>query len=129
MERHPTSCNWSSSANPGIRDFWTVSEIVKEKMVSSSVSFDVNPTSRQLIENLAQTNAFFNLVKSGGRFHQSGCLGCIGMGQAPASGQISLRTMPRNFPGRSGTADDQVYFILPGNRCCFCTDRKNHRSS
>jgi aconitate hydratase len=102
-----------SSANPGIRDFWTVSEIVKEKMVSSNVSFDVNPTSRQLIENLAQTNAFFNLVKSGGRFHQSGCLGCIGMGQAPASGQISLRTMPRNFPGRSGTADDQVYLCSP----------------
>lgn len=102
-----------SSANPGIRDFWTVSEIVKDKMVAPNVSFDVNPTSRQLIENLSSSNAFFNLIKAGARFHQAGCLGCIGMGQAPASNQISLRTMPRNFPGRSGTVDDQVYLCSP----------------
>lgn len=102
-----------SSANPGIRDFWTVGAIVKDKMANEHVSFDVNPTSRQLIQNLAQTDAFFDLVKAGARFHQSGCLGCIGMGQAPASGKISLRTMPRNFPGRSGTLDDQVYLCSP----------------
>lgn len=102
-----------SSANPGIRDFWTVGAIVKDKMTHEKVSFDVNPTSRQLIQNLAQTDAFFNLVRAGARFHQSGCLGCIGMGQAPASGKISLRTMPRNFPGRSGTLDDKVYLCSP----------------
>ena len=102
-----------SSANPGIRDFWTVGAIVKDKMAHENVSFDVNPTSRQLIQNLAQTDAFFDLVRAGARFHQSGCLGCIGMGQAPASGKISLRTMPRNFPGRSGTLDDKVYLCSP----------------
>ena len=103
-----------SSANPGLRDFWIVCEIVKGKMVSESVSLDVNPTSRQLIENLAaKDNAFLHLMHAGARFHQAGCLGCIGMGQAPASNQISLRTMPRNFPGRSGTADDQVYLCSP----------------
>jgi len=102
-----------SSANPGIRDFWVVSEIVKDKMAHTDVSFDVNPTSRQLIENLSRTDGFFNLIKAGARFHQAGCLGCIGMGQAPASGKISLRTMPRNFPGRSGTLDDQVYLCSP----------------
>jgi len=102
-----------SSANPGIRDFWTVGAIVKDKMTHEKVSFDVNPTSRQLIQNLAQTDAFFDLVRAGARFHQSGCLGCIGMGQAPASGKISLRTMPRNFPGRSGTLDDKVYLCSP----------------
>jgi len=50
---------------------------------------------------------------AGARIHQSGCLGCIGMGQAPGTGQISLRTFPRNFPGRSGTKDDQVYLCSP----------------
>jgi len=102
-----------SSANPGLRDFWIVSEIVKGKVASDRVSFDVNPTSRQLIENLAAMGAFVPLIHAGARFHQAGCLGCIGMGQAPASQQISLRTMPRNFPGRSGTADDQVYLCSP----------------
>jgi aconitate hydratase len=102
-----------SSANPGIRDFWIASEMVKGKTVDSKVSFDINPTSRQTIENLAKTDAILNLVRSGARIHQSGCLGCIGMGQAPASNKISLRTMPRNFPGRSGTLDDKVYLCSP----------------
>ncbi|WP_250121173.1 aconitate hydratase [Chroococcidiopsis sp. CCMEE 29] len=103
-----------SSANPGLRDFWIVSEIVKGRVANDRVSFDINPTSRQLIENLAaMDNTFLNLIHAGGRFHQAGCLGCIGMGQAPASNQISLRTFPRNFPGRSGTADDQVYLCSP----------------
>lgn len=103
-----------SSANPGLRDFWIVSEIVRGKVACDRVSFDVNPTSRQLVENLAaMDDAFLNLIHGGARFHQAGCLGCIGMGQAPASDQISLRTMPRNFPGRSGTADDQVYLCSP----------------
>lgn len=102
-----------SSANPGLRDFWIVSEIVKGKMADERVSFDINPTSRQLTENLSRTDGFFNLLHAGARFHQSGCMGCIGMGQAPASGKVSLRTMPRNFPGRSGTADDQVYLCSP----------------
>lgn len=103
-----------SSANPGIRDFWIVSQIVKGKAASDRVSFDVNPTSRQGIENLAAMGtAFLDLIHAGARFHQAGCLGCIGMGQAPASNQISLRTFPRNFPGRSGTADDKVYLCSP----------------
>lgn len=102
-----------SSANPGFRDFWVVSEIVKNRTSHERVSFDINPTSRQLIQNLADTKAFGKLMQAGARFHQSGCMGCIGMGQAPASGQISLRTMPRNFPGRSGTEDDQVYLCSP----------------
>lgn len=102
-----------SSANPGIRDFWIVGEILKDKNVHPDVSLDINPTSRQVIENLIATSSFPNLFKSGGRFHQAGCMGCIGMGQAPASNKISLRTVPRNFPGRSGTLDDQVYLCSP----------------
>ena len=57
--------------------------------------------------------ATLDLIGAGARLHQSGCMGCIGMGQAPANGSISLRTMPRNFPGRSGTDEDSVYLCSP----------------
>ncbi|UII25021.1 hypothetical protein LVD15_17115 [Fulvivirga maritima] len=87
-----------SSANPGLRDFWVVSEIIKDKEVNPELSLDINPSTRQVIQNLTAKGSLANLVQSGARFHQTGCMGCIGMGQAPASGKISLRTMPRNFP-------------------------------
>ncbi|MDR5590273.1 aconitate hydratase [Christiangramia sp. SM2212] len=102
-----------SSANPGLRDFWIAGAMVEGKSVNNDVSFDINPTSRQMIQNMIDNRAFANLIKAGARFHQSGCMGCIGMGQAPASGTISLRTMPRNFPDRSGTKDDQVHLCSP----------------
>jgi aconitate hydratase len=102
-----------SSANPGLRDFWIAGAIVKGKTINNTVSFDVNPTSRQTIQNMLKNFTFANLITAGARFHQSGCMGCIGMGQAPATGTISLRTMPRNFPSRSGTEDDQVYLCSP----------------
>ncbi|MBW3606013.1 MAG: aconitate hydratase [Actinobacteria bacterium] len=102
-----------SSANPGLRDFGIVAMIVDGHQAHHRVSFDVNPTSRQTLENVGQMGLFMPLVHAGARVHQSGCMGCIGMGQAPASGQISLRTFPRNFPGRSGTEDDQVYLCSP----------------
>jgi aconitate hydratase len=102
-----------SSANPGLRDFWIASQIVKGKAVSPDVSLDVNPSSRQVLENLTEMGALGSLIAAGARLHQSGCMGCIGMGQAPATNTISLRTMPRNFPGRSGTIDDQVYLCSP----------------
>lgn len=102
-----------SSANPGIRDFWVAGAIVAGKSTREEVSFDINPTSRQVIQNLIDNKGFGNLIAAGARFHQSGCMGCIGMGQAPASDTISLRTMPRNFPSRSGTEDDQVYLCSP----------------
>jgi aconitate hydratase len=102
-----------SSANPGLRDFAVAALIVDGKQVHDRVSFDINPTSRQILENLTQTGLLGKLIKAGGRIHQAGCNGCIGMGQAPATGRISLRTVPRNFPGRSGTKDDQVYLCSP----------------
>jgi aconitate hydratase len=102
-----------SSANPGLRDFGIVAMIVDGHQAHHGVSFDVNPTSRQTLENLVAMGLFMPLVHAGARVHQAGCMGCIGMGQAPASGQISLRTFPRNFPGRSGTDDDRVYLCSP----------------
>jgi aconitate hydratase len=102
-----------SSANPGLRDFAVPALIVDEKHVHDRVSFDINPTSRQILENLSNLGLLEKLIRSGARIHQAGCGGCIGMGQAPATGKISLRTVPRNFPGRSGTKEDQVYLCSP----------------
>jgi aconitate hydratase len=102
-----------SSANPGYRDFAVVAEMVKGKRVHDRVSFDVNPTSRQILENLVHDGHLLNLIHAGARIHQTGCNGCIGMGQAPATEKISLRTVPRNFPGRSGTREDRVYLVSP----------------
>lgn len=80
-----------SSANPGLRDYSVVSEIVKGKTAPAGISFDINPSTRQIIENLCARGHLAELIKAGARFHQTGCLGCIGMGQAPAEGKISLR--------------------------------------
>lgn len=102
-----------SSANPGLRDFAIAALIVDGKQVNDGVSFDINPTSRQILENLADLGLLQKLIHSGARIHQAGCNGCIGMGQAPASGRISVRTVPRNFPGRSGTREDSVYLCSP----------------
>ena len=102
-----------SSANPGLRDFAVPAMMVDGKTVHDSVSFDINPTSRQILENLTDSGMLAKLIRSGARLHQAGCNGCIGMGQAPASGKISLRTVPRNFPGRSGTKEDRVYLCSP----------------
>jgi aconitate hydratase len=102
-----------SSANPGYRDFAIAAHMVRGRKVADNVSFDVNPTSRQLLENLIRDGLLMDLVRAGARLHQAGCNGCIGMGQAPASGRNSLRTVPRNFPGRSGTREDCVFLCSP----------------
>lgn len=102
-----------SSANPGFRDFAVSALMVRGKQIHPDVSFDVNPTSRNLLEELARSGLLADLIHAGARIHQAGCNGCIGMGQAPATGRNSLRTVPRNFPGRSGTAEDSVYLCSP----------------
>jgi len=102
-----------SSANPGYRDFAVPAMMVRGRRVNDRVSFDVNPTSRAQLETLMRDGHVANLVHSGARLHQAGCNGCIGMGQAPATHTLSLRTVPRNFPGRSGTREDKVCLASP----------------
>jgi predicted aconitate hydratase len=102
-----------SSANPGWRDFAVVAEIVRGRTVPPDVSLDVNPTSRQVLAMLINDGRLGALVAAGARIHQTGCNGCIGMGQAPAIGRNSLRTTPRNFRGRSGTEEDSVFLCSP----------------
>lgn len=102
-----------SSANPGYRDFVISALMVQGKLINNNVSFDINPASRTILEELAKNGYLAMLIHSGARIHQAGCNGCIGMGQAPATGRNSLRTVPRNFPGRSGTKEDSVFLCSP----------------
>ncbi len=102
-----------SSGNPGYRDIAVVAQIVEGKKIAEGVSLDINPTSRQILTNLVNASHVASLISAGARLHQAGCNGCIGMGQAPATGRNSLRTTPRNFPGRSGTIEDSVFLCSP----------------
>jgi len=102
-----------SSVNSSFRDLMTACRILDGRRVASHLSFNVNPGSRQVLENVAAQGGIMMLLLAGAQIHQPGCLGCIGMGQAPGTNQVSLRTFPRNFPGRSGTKNDKVYLCSP----------------
>ncbi len=102
-----------SSVNSSFRDLMVVARAVEGRHAHPDTSFEINPGSRQVLLNVERAGGVESLILAGARIHQSGCLGCIGMGQAPATGTVSLRTFPRNFPGRSGTKDDRVYLCSP----------------
>ncbi len=102
-----------SSANPGYRDYAVVAAIMKGQTPHDRISLDINPSTRQVCEQLVADGHMAALLEAGARVHQPGCNGCIGMGQAPAVGRASLRTVPRNFPGRSGTNEDAIYLCSP----------------
>ncbi len=102
-----------SCSNSSLRDLMVVAKVLEGEEIDSNVSFEINPGSRQVLENITVQGDMLTLIKAGARVHQAGCLGCIGMGQAPPTDAISLRTFPRNFPGRSGTVNDQVYLCSP----------------
>jgi aconitate hydratase len=102
-----------SSVNSSFRDLMTTAKAVEGRHCHPDVSFEINPGSSQVLLNVAEAGGVLSLILAGARIHQSGCLGCIGMGQAPGTGTVSLRTFPRNFPGRSGTKDDKVYLCSP----------------
>jgi aconitate hydratase len=102
-----------SSCNGSYRDFMIASKIVEGSMKHPDVDFEINTGSRQTLVNVMMMGGTRAFIEAGARIHEPGCLGCIGMGQAPATGTVSLRTFPRNFKGRSGTKDDQVYLCSP----------------
>ena len=102
-----------SSVNSSFRDLMIAAKMLEGRRVHPDTSFHVNPGSRQVLENVNQSGGFLAFLTSGARVHEPGCQGCIGMGQAPGTGEVSLRTFPRNFPGRSGTKDDKVYLCSP----------------
>ncbi|MBW1710145.1 MAG: aconitate hydratase, partial [Deltaproteobacteria bacterium] len=102
-----------SCANSSYRDLMMVAGAVEGKTAHENISLEINPGSRQVLENIISNSGLMKLIQAGARVQSPGCLGCIGVGQAPASGTISLRTFTRNFPGRSGTKGDQVYLCSP----------------
>ncbi|MCD6490175.1 MAG: aconitate hydratase [Thermodesulfobacterium sp.] len=102
-----------SCANSSLKDLLIVSKVLEKHKVHPDISFEINPGSIQVLENLLALSGLKNILKGGTRIHQCGCLGCIGMGQAPPTNSISLRTFTRNFPGRSGTIPDFVYLVSP----------------
>lgn len=102
-----------SSVNSSYRDLMITARMLEGRRVHPETNFHVNPGSRQVIENVAQQGGLQLFFFAGARVHEPGCQGCIGMGQAPGTGEVSLRTFPRNFPGRSGTRDDKVYLCSP----------------
>ena len=102
-----------SCSNSSWRDLMVVAQVLKGRRVHPRVTLEINPGSCQVLENLALAGGLLPLLEAGARIMPPGCWGCIGMGQAPATGAVSVRTFPRNFPGRSGTKDDQVYLAGP----------------
>lgn len=102
-----------SCTNSSYADLMLAAAVLKGKTVHPAVSLVVAPGSRQVLEMIARNGALADLVQAGARIAESVCGFCIGSGHAPASGTVTLRTSNRNFAGRSGTADAEVYLVSP----------------
>ncbi|MEI8217574.1 MAG: aconitate hydratase [Elusimicrobiota bacterium] len=102
-----------SCTNSSLADLMLVAHMLKGKKVHPSVSLVISPGSQQVLVMLAQSGMLADIIASGARILECACGPCIGMGQAPSSGAVSLRTFNRNFEGRSGTKDAQVYLCSP----------------
>lgn len=102
-----------SCTNSSYKDIMTVAEMLKGRTVYPNVSLGFSPGSRQVLNMIARSGALTDLIASGARLLESACGPCIGMGFAPPTGGVSIRTFNRNFEGRSGTKDAQVYLSSP----------------
>ncbi|MDH7601432.1 MAG: aconitate hydratase [Armatimonadota bacterium] len=102
-----------SCTNSSLRDLMVVASILRGKTVHPKVSLVVSPGSRQVLEMIARNGALADLIRAGARILECACGPCIGMGQAPRTNGVSIRTFNRNFEGRSGTKSAQVYLASP----------------
>lgn len=102
-----------SCTNSSFMDMMKVAHILKGKTVHPDVSLSIAPGSKQVLNMLAQNGALSIMIDAGARILESACGPCIGMGQSPNSKGVSLRTFNRNFEGRSGTKDGQIYLVSP----------------
>lgn len=102
-----------SCTNSSYTDLMKVAGILKGKKIHPDVSFVISPGSSTILHKLAENEALADLIGAGARIIENACGPCIGMGQSPKSGAISLRTFNRNFKGRSGTNDAMVYLVSP----------------
>jgi len=108
-----------SCTNSNYRELMTVAYLLKDRKVHPSVTMAVNPGSKQVLQMVSKEGAIYNIVAAGARLLESGCNGCIGMGSAPGTDWVSVRSFNRNWPGRSGTKDDKVYLTSP-EVCIAC---------
>ena len=102
-----------SCSNSSYVDMMKVAHILKGKTVDPSVSLAIAPGSKQVLNMIAENGALADMIAAGARILESACGPCIGMGQSPNSKGVSLRTFNRNFEGRSGTKDGQIYLVSP----------------
>ena len=102
-----------SCTNSSFTDMMKVAEILDGKTIAEHVSLVISPGSRQVLNMLAENGALAKIVSSGARVLECGCGPCIGMGQAPSTDAVSLRTFNRNFKGRSGTVSADIYLVSP----------------
>ena len=102
-----------SSVNSSYEDLATVGAVLKDAIVHPSIEMTVTPGSRQILDTISKGGVYRDLVAAGARMLEPVCGPCIGVGQAPSAGEPSVRTFNRNFPGRSGTAGDEVYLCSP----------------
>jgi aconitate hydratase len=102
-----------SCTNSSLRDLKTVAALLKGKKISDRVSLTISPGSRQVLENLAASGDLVDIISAGARILENACGPCIGIGQAPKTDAVSIRTFNRNFKGRSGTQSAQVYLASP----------------
>lgn len=102
-----------SCTNSSLRDLKVVANTLKGKTISDNLHVTISPGSRQVVEHLVDSGEMKYLVQSGARILENSCGPCIGMGSAPCSSGVSVRTFNRNFPGRSGTKDADVYLASP----------------
>ncbi len=108
-----------SCTNSNYRELMTVAYLLKDRKVHPNITMAVNPGSKQVLEMVSKEGAMYNIVAAGARLLESGCNGCIGMGSAPGTNWVSVRSFNRNWPGRSGTKDDKVYLTSP-EVCVAC---------
>ena len=108
-----------SCTNSSYVEMMTVAHVLSGKKVHPNVTMAINPGSKQVLETVARDGSIYNIIASGARLLESGCQGCIGMGSAPGTDWVSIRSFNRNWPGRSGTKDDKVYLTSP-EVCVAC---------
>ena len=102
-----------SCTNSSLRDLKMVAALLKDKKINNNVSLTISPGSRQVLENLTASGELGHLIRAGARILENACGPCIGIGQAPPTNGVSLRTFNRNFHGRSGTQNAKVYLVSP----------------
>ncbi|MEA4863169.1 MAG: aconitate hydratase [Victivallaceae bacterium] len=102
-----------SCTNSSFRDLALIAAVLRGRKICRDVTFALSPGSRQVLEMIARNGMLADIIASGARILETGCMACIGQGQSPANGMVTVRTFNRNFAGRTGTKGDQSYLVSP----------------